>query len=51
MSGGRVTLDLILCDLPVDWNSLFIGTLLSCITTSLCIHLTLLHPSTIFPPA
>jgi undecaprenyl-diphosphatase len=38
MSGGLVILDLIESDQPVDWTSMSIGALLSCITAYLCIH-------------
>ncbi len=38
MSGGFVTLDLIQSEIAVDWTSLILGALLSCIVAYLCIH-------------
>ncbi|MBL3588797.1 MAG: undecaprenyl-diphosphate phosphatase [gamma proteobacterium endosymbiont of Lamellibrachia anaximandri] len=38
MSGGLVTLELIESANPVEWNSLFIGAILSFVTAYLCIH-------------
>ncbi len=39
MSGALITLDLIKSDLPVDWNALFLGVILSFIAAYSCIHL------------
>ncbi len=39
MSGALVMLDLIKSDLPVDWNALFLGAILSFIAAYSCIHL------------
>ncbi len=39
MSGALITLDLLQSDLPVDWNALFLGVLLSFIAAYSCIHL------------
>ncbi len=39
MSGALVTLDLIKSDLPVDWNALLLGVILSFIAAYSCIHL------------
>jgi len=38
MSGALATLDLIQSNLPVDWNALFLGIILSCIAAYTCIH-------------
>ena len=38
MSGGLVTLDLIQADMPVNWNELLFGALLSFVSAYLCIH-------------
>ncbi len=39
MSGALITLDIFKSDLPVDWNALFLGIILSFIAAYSCIHL------------
>ncbi|MCP5418133.1 MAG: undecaprenyl-diphosphate phosphatase [Chromatiaceae bacterium] len=38
MSGALVTLDLMRTDLPVMWNELLLGAVLSCVSAYLCIY-------------
>jgi len=38
MSGALATLDLLKSDLPVDWNALLLGTVLSFVAAYTCIH-------------